>query len=129
MWCGIVSSVSSIPTADDVLDPQIDVLAIEEVATAFGVPVSRVHQSARDGHLIVMRRAGRMYLPADLIDGTEPVKGLTGTITLLRDAGYTPTEMLRWLFEADESLPGTPIHALRSNRGREVKRRAQALGF
>lgn len=124
-----MSSVSSIPTADDVLDPQIDVLAIEEVAAAFGVPVSRVHQSVRDGHLLAMRRAGRLYLPADFIDGTEPVKGLSGTLTLLRDAGYTPTEMLRWLFDTDESLPGAPIEALRSNRGREVKRRAQALGF
>jgi hypothetical protein len=124
-----VSSVSSIPTADDVLDPQVDVLPVEEVATALGVPVSRVYQSVRDGHLIAMRRAGQLCMPAVLIDGSEPVKGLSGTLTLLRDAGYTPTEMLRWLFAADESLPGTPIDALRSNRGREVKRRAQALGF
>jgi hypothetical protein len=26
-------------------------------------------------------------------------------------------------------LPGTPIGALRTDRGREVKRRAQAMGF
>ncbi|HEX4701674.1 MAG TPA: Rv2175c family DNA-binding protein, partial [Pseudonocardiaceae bacterium] len=30
---------------------------------------------------------------------------------------------------ADETLPGSPIEALRTNRGREVKRRAQALAF
>jgi hypothetical protein len=76
-----------------------------------------------------MRRAGHLCMPAMLINGSEPVKGLSGTLTLLRDAGYTPTEMLRWLFDVDETLPGTPIDALRSNRGREVKRRAQALGF
>ena len=102
---------------------------MEEVATALGVPVSRIHQSVRDGHLIAMKRDGRLCVPAVLIDGPEPVKGLAGTLTLLRDAGYTPTEMLRWLFTTDETLPGSPIEALRSNRGREVKRRAQALGF
>lgn len=99
------------------------------VATTLGVPTSRVLQYVRDGQLIALRRKGRMCLPAELIDGTEPVKGLAGTLTLLGDAGYTPTEMLRWLFSPDETLPGTPIDALRHNRGREVKRRAQALGF
>jgi hypothetical protein len=34
-----------------------------------------------------------------------------------------------WLFRADESLPGTPIQALRDNRGTEVKRRAQVAGY
>jgi hypothetical protein len=48
---------------------------------------------------------------------------------VLRDGGYADEEILRWLFEEDPSLPGTPIGALRSNRGREVKRRAQAMAF
>ena len=59
----------------------------------------------------------------------QVVKGLPGTITVLIDSGYSPSEILRWLFTADESLPGTPIEALRGDRGREVKRRAQALAF
>jgi hypothetical protein len=33
------------------------------------------------------------------------------------------------LYTADETLPGTPVEALAANRGTEVKRRAQALGF
>jgi hypothetical protein len=36
---------------------------------------------------------------------------------------------LSWLFSADDTLPGTPVQALRANRGTEVRRRAQALGF
>ena len=48
---------------------------------------------------------------------------------MLRDAGYTTEEALRWLHTPDDSLPGTPVEALRSNRGREVKRRAQASAF
>ena len=68
-------------------------------------------------------------MPAVFLDGRDVVKGLPGTLTVLGDAGFSQTEMLRWLFTADESLPGTPIEALRCDRGREVKRRAQALGF
>ncbi len=55
------------------------------------------------------------------------VKGLAGTLTLLRDDNFTDEETLEWLFTPDPSLPGTPVQALRENRGTEVKRRAQAL--
>lgn len=49
---------------------------------------------------------------------------------MLADAGFGRTEMLRWLFERDESLPGaSPIQALRTSHGSEVKRRAQAMAF
>jgi hypothetical protein len=50
-------------------------------------------------------------------------------ITLLRDAGYTDAEVLRWLYTPDDSLPGTPAIALNGDGAVEVKRRAQALGF
>ena len=63
-----------------------------------------------------------------ILDG-EVVKSLPAVITLLRDARYTDEEILDWLCRADESLPGTPIQALRENRGTEVKRRAQVAGF
>jgi hypothetical protein len=57
------------------------------------------------------------------------VKGLSGTITVLRDGGYSDTDILRWLFADEDSLPGTPIESLRAGRHREVKRRAQAMAF
>lgn len=83
----------------------------------------------RDGHLLALRREGVLVVPALFLNGEGVVKGLPGTITVLRDSGFTLDEMVRWLFTADDSLPGTPIEALRGNRGREVKRRAQALAF
>jgi hypothetical protein len=58
----------------------------------------------------------------------ELVKGLSGLLTVLHDAGYEDRECIAWLF-LDQDLPGRPIDALRENRGAEVKRRAQALGF
>ncbi len=106
-------------------------LPLPDVADRLGVPVTKVRQALRDGHLLAIRRAGVLSVPAAfLTDDGEVVKGLPGTITVLGDAGFTPDDMLRWLFTPDETLPGgTPIDALRATGGREVKRRAQALAF
>ncbi|GGM61581.1 DNA-binding protein [Longimycelium tulufanense] len=121
--------MSAIPVAPDVLDPEVAVLPLPDVAELLGLPVTRVHQLIRDGQLLAFRRDNVLVVPADFLTEDGVVKGLPGTITLLRDAGYHPDEILRWLFTEDDTLPGTPIQALRSNRGREVKRRAQAMGF
>jgi hypothetical protein len=123
--------VSAIPYADDVLGPEVDVLPLPDVADRLGQPVTKVRQALRDGHLLAVRRAGVLTVPTlFLTDDGEIVKGLPGTITVLADAGFSPDDMLRWLFEPDETLPGgTPIDALRATGGREVKRRAQALAF
>lgn len=125
----MVTTVSDIPIALDVLDPEVVLLPLPEVAQRLGLPVTRVHQMLRDGHLLGVRRAGVALVPAEFLNGDAVVKGLTGTVTLLRDAGFSAEEILRWLFTEEDSLPGTPIGALRTDRGREVKRRAQAMGF
>jgi hypothetical protein len=127
--------VSSIPAAADVLDPAVEVLSLPDVAERLRQPITRIHQALRDHQLIAIRRKGVLMVPAAFLaedkEGGEDtvVKGLLGTITVLNDSGFTPDEMLRWLFTADDTLPGTPIDALRGDRGREVKRRAQALAF
>jgi hypothetical protein len=97
-----------------------------EVARRLAVPVSKVRQLARE-HQLVLAADGRV--PALFLDDAGIVKGLPGTLTLLADAGYDDVEATRWLFTTDDSLPGRPIDALRADRGREVRRRAQALGF
>jgi hypothetical protein len=127
----MVFGVSPIPSADDVLDPDIEVLSLPEAASRLGLPVTRVQQALRDGHLVAVRRAGELVVPAAFLasDPGAIVKGLPGTITVLLDSGFTRDDIMRWLFTSDDSLPGTPIEALRGNRGTEVKRRAQALAF
>ena len=107
----------------------VEWLTVPEVAERLGVPVTRVHQLLRDGGLAGVREGGVLRVPAGFLDGDAVVKGLPGVLTLLRDAGYSDDEAVRWLHTSDDSLPGTPVEALRGNRGREVKRRAQALGF
>ncbi|MCP2267538.1 Rv2175c family DNA-binding protein [Actinokineospora diospyrosa] len=122
--------MSSIPAAADVLDPDVPVLPLPDVADRLAQPITRVHQALRDHHLLAVRRKGVLVVPAEfLTDAGEVVKGLPGTITVLNDSGFSPDEVMRWLFTADDTLPGRPIDALRGDRGREVKRRAQALAF
>ncbi len=111
------------------LSEDVATLPVADVATLLSVSVSRVHQFVRDGQLLAVRREGTTVVPADFLDGATVVKGLPGTITVLRDGGYTDEEILRWLFAEDDSLPGTPVASLRGGRHREVKRRAQAMAF
>jgi hypothetical protein len=103
-------------------------LTLPDVAERFGVQVTRVRQLLRDNQLIAVRRGDNnaLHVPAQFLDGNHTVKGLTGTLTLLKDAKFTDEEALRWLFTSDDSLPGTPVQALAENRGTEVRRRAQA---
>jgi hypothetical protein len=108
----------------------VELLTIPEVAEALGVDIATGHQQLRDGTLVhVTGEDGVRRVPADFIQDGVVVKSLTAVITLLRDARYTDDEIVEWLYREDDSLPGTPILALRENRGNEVKRRAQAAGF
>jgi hypothetical protein len=108
----------------------MDLLPLPDVAAALGVPVTRVHQLVRDGQLVAVRHdEGPRGVPADFIQDGTVVKSLPSVITMLRDARFADDEIVDWLFRADDSLPGTPIEALRANRGSEVKRRAQVAGY
>lgn len=106
-------------------------LTLPEVAELMGIPVTRARQLVNDRQVLAVRRGenNALMVPADFVQDGRVLKGLPGVLTLLADARYDDDEALRWLFTEDESLPGTPVAALRENRGTEVKRRAQALGF
>jgi hypothetical protein len=105
-------------------------LTLPEVADALGVSVSRVRQMLTEHHLVAVRRgdSNALMVPGDLVADGKVLKGLPGVLTLLSDARYSEDEAVRWLY-TDDDLPGSPVEALAANRGTEVKRRAQALGF
>ncbi|MET7762046.1 Rv2175c family DNA-binding protein [Streptomyces sp. NPDC005336] len=116
------------------IDAKIDALVpawltLPDVAERLGVEVTRVRQLVKEGQLIAVRRGENRVLqvPEEFISDGKVVKGLVGTLTLLKDDSFSDEEMLEWLFTPDPTLPGTPAQALRENRGTEVKRRAQAL--
>ncbi len=127
--------MASCPTVNDVfvLSEDAATLPASEVALLLSIPVSRVVQLVRDGQLLSLLRDGDVVVPADFFqdtdEGTVIVKGLSGTIIVLRDGGYSDADILRWLFAVEDSLPGTPIAALQAGRHREVKRRAQSMAF
>jgi excisionase family DNA binding protein len=106
-------------------------LSLREVADRLGVSPNKVRQMVRDNQLAALRHEGAREpeVPAELLLDDTVVKGLPGTLTVLSDSGYDEEESIRWLFTADDTLPGRPIDALRENRGTEVRRRAQALAF
>jgi hypothetical protein len=132
----------SIPAADDVLDPDEPVYDLPAVAELLGMVVTRVHHELREGHLMAVRRNGKLVVPKIFFDDRGRVaKALPGLLVVLRDGGYDDTEIVRWLFTPDSSLTisrdgsteaqpnARPVDALHSHQAREVVRRAQAMAY
>jgi excisionase family DNA binding protein len=107
----------------------METLTPAEVAQQLGVSPNRVRQLLRDGKLMAVPGSGNARIPADFLQGGAVLKHLPGLLTVLRDGGFSDEEAFEWLFREDESLPGSPVHALRNNRHTEVTRRAQALAL
>jgi Rv2175c C-terminal domain of unknown function len=104
-------------------------VTLPDVADKLDLSISKVNQMVRDGHLIAVKRDGIRMVPAELVANSTVLKHLPGVVTLLRDAGYNDEEALRWLYQPDDALDGNAARGLGGPRAREVKRRAQALGF
>ena len=137
-----LSAVSSFPAGDDVLEPDEPTYDLPRVAELLGVPVSKVQQQLREGHLVAVRRGGGVVVPQVFFTNSgEVVKSLAGLLTILHDGGYRDTEIVRWLFTPDPSLTITrdgtrdaisnarPVDALHAHQAREVVRRAQAMAY
>jgi hypothetical protein len=116
----VTDSVTALPTAW---------INLPDVAEKLDITVSKVHQMIRDGALLAVKRDGIRVVPAELVANSTVLKHLPGVLTLLHDAGYNDEEAVRWLYEPDETLDGNAATGLGGPRAREVKRRAQALGF
>ncbi|GID32086.1 Rv2175c family DNA-binding protein [Paractinoplanes brasiliensis] len=115
--------------SDSVTAGPTEWINLPDVSAKLDVSISKVHQMIRDGHLLAVRRDGIRVVPAELVANSTVLKHLPGVLNLLRDAGYNEEEALRWLYEPDDTLDGNAATSLGGDRAREVKRRAQALGF
>jgi hypothetical protein len=120
-------------------------LTLPDVAERLGLEVGKVRRLVQEGKLVAIRRGdpavasvpAAFLVPGHLANPAQaqPIEGapawtvlasLAGTLTVLSDAGFAPDEAVAWLFTPDDSLPGTPIAALRAGRKSEVRRLAQA---
>ena len=106
-------------------------LTLPDVAERLGLEVGKVRRLIQDRNLVAVRVGERSVLcvPEDFVAGGVPLPELPGTLTVLADAGYSDEDAVRWLFTPDDTLPGTPVAAMRAGRKTEIRRRAQALAF
>lgn len=105
-------------------------LSLPEVADHLGIDLAGVRRLIDDSELVAVRRSGGgvgRSVPTALVD-PELVVGLPGTVTLLRDSGYTDVELLGWLFTPQDD-GASPLELMRAGRKTEVRRRAQLLAF
>lgn len=58
-----------------------------------------------------------------------PLWTLSGTVTVLADAGFSDKESLEWLFRRSEELDQRPIDALRNGRHHQVNTVASSLAW
>ena len=120
-------------------------LTVPDVADRLGPDASKVRRIVQERRIIGVRRGDpRIFSsprPSSCRD-TSPtphspprpdadqpwtvLASLQGTLTVLSDAGFTDEAAIEWLFTPDDSLPGTPIEALRTGRKTEIRRRAAA---
>nr|WP_206037936.1 Rv2175c family DNA-binding protein [Rhodococcus sp. HNM0569] len=105
-------------------------MQLPDVAKNVGLAVTRVHQMLRERKLVAVKRDGVIGVPEAFFDDDGQVlKFLPGLLSVMHDGGYSDTEILRWIFTPDDTLPGRPVDALRGDLAREVIRRAQAMAF
>jgi hypothetical protein len=124
----VTDSVTAGPTSATTTGPS-GWITLPDVAEKLDLSISKVNQMVREGALLAVRRDGIRMVPAELVANSTVLKHLPGVLTLLHDAGYNDEEALRWLYEPDDALDGNAARGLGGPRAREVKRRAQALGF
>jgi hypothetical protein len=106
-------------------------LTLPDLADQIGEPLSKVRDRIRERRLVAIGRGEPpvQCVPAEFVHDGELLKGLTGALIVLADAGYAPEEALRWLLSEEESLSGRPVDVMAAGMHHAVKRRAMTLAF
>ena len=84
-----------------------EMLSYTDVANRLGIGITGVKQLIAEHKLLALKTDDGMAVPALALDGDAPVKHLSGVLTLLHDAGYSPEEAFSWLTAADDSCTRT----------------------
>ena len=105
--------------------------ALPDLAEELDVDIRQIHRLIDDRKIVALRVGERRVrsVPALFVMDGQVVESLKGTLSVLQDAGFTDEESVRWLFTEDDTLPGTPMDALRAGRKTEIRRRAQSMAW
>jgi Rv2175c C-terminal domain of unknown function len=108
-------------------------LTVPAIGERFRLRLSDVRQLIVDRQVLGARIGPRkvMSVPSRFFGEAGPLPELPGTFTVLRDGRMTDSQILRWLFTPDDTLPvpGAPIDALLAGFKTEVRRRAMEAAF
>lgn len=122
------------PPADEDLEELVgDWLTVPDIGERMGLRLSDVRQLIEDRQVLGFRVGPRKVIsvPAKFFTDAGPLPELVGTFTVLADGRMSDTQILRWLFTPDETLPaeGAPIDALLAGFKTEVRRRAMEAAY
>lgn len=126
------SSETSGSTPETNPDNLTNWLAVPDIMELTGASLAQVKTWLQERELIGARRGPNkaLYVPASFLTEEGPLFALRGTITVLSDGGYRDEEIIAWLHEADDTLPGgSAIESLRAGSKTEVRRRAQEMAL
>ena len=109
-------------------------LPLPDVSEMLSVPYSRLRSAVREWRVGALRSEnGVLCIPEDFLsfqDGSWTlVDGLSGTLTVLQDAGMDLVQATTWLLEGDDTFVGRPIDALKQGRKKQVNSYARSLAF
>jgi len=117
--------VTDVPTADGALSERW--LTVPDLVGLLDSTPGRIHRLFEQRTLLPARVGGVLCVPAEFLDGAEPLPELRGTLIVLGDNGFTDDEAVRWMLTVEDSIGLSPIAALRAGRKAEVRRVAQSL--
>lgn len=104
-------------------------LGVPELVDRLGVTPGRLHRLIEDHFLASVRIDGVLQVPAEFLQGDEPLPSLRGTLLALNDAGFSEEEAVLWMLSVNDELGERPIDCLQSGRKSAVRRATQSLAF
>lgn len=106
-------------------------LSLPDLAEQIGEPLSKIRDWIREGRLAVIQRGTPPIksVPSEFVHDGELIKGLSGAMTVLADAGYSTEQAMRWLLTEEPTLPGRPVDLMAKGSHHAVKRLAMTLAF
>jgi hypothetical protein len=106
-------------------------LTIGDLAVRLEERPSRIKDLIRERRLVVVEVGDppSPSVPTEFVHDGQLIKGLSGALTVLADAGYSAEQAVAWLLTENDQLSARPVDFMAAGRHTAVKRVAMALAF